>query len=206
MIETSCITIDFVSTLILKNPMSYSEIIPLRVQTNLTSHHIQNIEWYEIMVKGSALYDVKDGVIFSYTQPILLSYLLDFLSALTLFCELSASGLRILWMTSWRHVFRKNDNYADHQCKLRLYLHNSIHHPHILSYIDMWNCFPYLYNQHYHHSRQCRIHIHQRLKVELQPRKCRVVHKTADSLSQSAIFLETIFDSHSISWIICRDE
>ena len=78
MIETSCIIIDFVSTLILKNPMSYSEIIPLRVQTNLTSHHIQNIEWYEIMVKGSALYDVKDGGIFSYTQPILLSYLLTF--------------------------------------------------------------------------------------------------------------------------------
>ena len=100
--------------------------------------------------------------------------------SMTLFCELSASGLRILWMTSWRHVFRKNDNNADHQCKLRLYLHNSIHHPHILSYIDMWNCFPYLYNQHYHDSRQCRIHIHQHLKVELQPQKCRVVHKTSD--------------------------
>ena len=101
---------------------------------------------------------------------------------MTLFCELSVSGLKILWMTSWRHVFRKNNNYADHQCKLRLYLHNSIHHPHILSYIDMWNCFPYSYNQHYHHSRQCRIHIHQHLKVELQPHKCRVVHKTADWL------------------------
>ena len=136
------------------------------------------------MVKGLALYDVKHGGSFSYTQPILLGYLFDFLSAWLCFVNLQlqdwgsyewpVEGMYSEKMTIMPIISVNLDVCLTSRLSaafgtLRLYLHNSIHHPHILSYIDMWNCFPCLYNQHYHHSRQCLIHIHQHLKVELQP-------------------------------------